>query len=113
MNTIITITRLTFQEAWRRWMVLTAVGLGLVFVALYGLGCWLIFNEVRREGGPLLLMQNFLLLAGFYVVHFMTVMLSIVASVDTIAGEISSHTIQTLVTKPVRRWEVVLGKWLG
>jgi ABC-type transport system involved in multi-copper enzyme maturation permease subunit len=53
------------------------------------------------------------MLAGLYVVHFLTVMISIFASVDTISGEIASHTIQTIVTKPVRRWQIVLGKWLG
>ncbi len=34
-------------------------------------------------------------------------------SADTLAGEISSGTIQTIVTKPLRRSDVVLGKWLG
>lgn len=29
------------------------------------------------------------------------------------AGEIASHTIQTIVTKPIRRWQVLAGKWLG
>ena len=32
---------------------------------------------------------------------------------DTLAGEISSGTIQTIVTKPIRRSDVVFGKWLG
>ena len=32
---------------------------------------------------------------------------------DTLAGEINSGTIQTIVTKPIRRSDVVLGKWLG
>jgi ABC-type transport system involved in multi-copper enzyme maturation permease subunit len=32
---------------------------------------------------------------------------------DTLAGEISSGTIQTIVTKPVRRSDVIFGKWLG
>jgi Cu-processing system permease protein len=41
------------------------------------------------------------------------VMMAVLTSVDTISGEIASGTIHTLVTKPVRRWEVVLGKWLG
>src|SRR4029079_2021195 len=57
--------------------------------------------------------HSLLMIAGLYVVHFLTVMLAIFASVDTIAGEITSHTIQTLVPKPVRRWQIVLGKWLG
>jgi ABC-type transport system involved in multi-copper enzyme maturation permease subunit len=32
---------------------------------------------------------------------------------DTLAGEINSGTIQTIVTKPIRRSDIVLGKWLG
>lgn len=34
-------------------------------------------------------------------------------SADTLAGEIGSGTIQVLATKPLRRIEIVLGKWLG
>jgi Cu-processing system permease protein len=30
-----------------------------------------------------------------------------------LSGEISSGTIQTLASKPIRRWEIVMGKWLG
>src|SRR5438105_1694759 len=70
---------------------------------------WLTFHEARRRR----MVLAALAMAGLYVVHFLTVMLAIFASVDTVAGEIASHTIQTLVTKPVRRWEVLLGKWLG
>ena len=32
---------------------------------------------------------------------------------DTLAGEINSGSIQTLITKPIRRSDVVFGKWLG
>jgi ABC-type transport system involved in multi-copper enzyme maturation permease subunit len=39
--------------------------------------------------------------------------IAVLVSVTTISGEIDSHTIETLITKPVRRWEVVLGKWLA
>ena len=31
----------------------------------------------------------------------------------SISSEIDTHVIDTIVTKPVRRWEIVLGKWLG
>ena len=57
--------------------------------------------------------SNFLLMAGMYVVNFLTAMMTVLTSVDTLSGEISSGTIHTLVSKPVRRWEIVLGKWLG
>ncbi len=117
MNNILTITWLTFHEARRRRMVLVALALGAAFLALYLLGFGLIdrelrLNEEESEMG-LRFGYNLLLMAGFYVVHFLTVMLAIFSSVDTVSGEIASHTIQTIVTKPIRRWQVLLGKWLG
>ena len=116
MNTIKTITWLTFHEARRRKMVLAALAMGGLFLLLYGLGVWLIDRNLKQS--PMSAVQlrftySLLQTAGLYVIHFLTVMLAIFASVDTIAGEIASHTIQALVTKPVRRWQIVLGKWLG
>ena len=58
-------------------------------------------------------MSNFLLLAGLYAVAFLSVAMGALLSADTLAGEISSGTIQTIVTKPLRRSDVVLGKWLA
>ena len=117
MRHIATITWLTFHEAWRRWMVLIALLLGAAFVVLYGLGFTLVNDDLHRSMpfGDALFPRayNFMLLAGLYVVHFLTVMLAVFASVDTVSGEINSHTIQTIVTKPIRRWQVLLGKWLG
>lgn len=116
MHIIWTVTRLTFHEAWRRRMALAAVILGILMLSLYSLGLWQINIQLQEEGPPPQLLPSiysFILMAGLYVVHFLTVMLAIFASVDTVAGEISSHTIQSLVTKPVQRWQVILGKWLG
>src|SRR3954469_20014756 len=115
MRAIATITWLTFHEAWRRWMVLAALLLGVAFVILYAVGLGLIKDSVGSNiPGPFREnAYNFVLLAGLYVVHFLTIMLAIFASVDAVAGEITSHTIQTLATKPVRRYEIILGKWLG
>ncbi|MGQ9893378.1 MAG: ABC transporter permease, partial [Roseiflexus sp.] len=115
MNAILTITWLTFHEARRRRMVLAALIIGALFVALFGIGVWLIAREMERNA-PLTIQRQvhgFLLIAGLYVVHFLTIMLAIFASVDTVAGEITTHTIQALVTRPIRRWQVLLGKWIG
>lgn len=116
MHHIFTITWLTFHEARRRKMALAALLIGIVFVSLYALGFWLIRRELLSNNMPAIgrsQIYSFLTIAGLYVVHFLAVMLAIFASVDTLAGEISSHTIQTLVTKPLLRWQIVLGKWLG
>jgi ABC-type transport system involved in multi-copper enzyme maturation permease subunit len=115
MRNIVTITSLTFHEAWRRRMVLLALVLGVLFLLVFGIGFWLIIGRMEPQQGEFQrrISYSLLQMAGLYVTHFLTVMLAIFASVDTISGEIASHTIQTIVTKPVRRWQVLLGKWLG
>lgn len=115
---VITITRLTFHEALRRKIVLAAVVLGVLFLVIFALGFHYVMADMEKQiyTGNLLAISeisNFLLMAGLYVVNFLTVMMSVLTSVNTLSGEISTGTIQTLVSKPLRRWEIVLGKWLG
>jgi ABC-type transport system involved in multi-copper enzyme maturation permease subunit len=112
------IARLTFKEAARRRILLAAVALGLAFVFIFSLGFYFINRDLAQSMGPRQLIEmnevrNFLLLAGLYVANFLTIMMTVLTSVDTLSGEIASGTIHTLVSKPLRRWEVVLGKWLG
>lgn len=110
------IARLTLREAASRKILWAALILGVAFLALYGVGAYFIQREIvlentaqpfRRE------MYNFMAMAGLYVVNFLVVMMTVLTSVDTLAGEIASGTIQAVVAKPVRRSEIVLGKWLG
>ncbi len=116
--TIFIIARLTFREAARRKILLAALLLGLVYLLIYGVGFYYVNQEANRsEFGPGLLelnqIRNFLFMAGLYVVNFLTVMMAVLTSVDTVSGEIASGTIHTLVSKPVQRWQIVFGKWLG
>ena len=116
--TTLVIARLTFREAGRRKILLAALLLGLVYLAIYGVGFYYVNQETTRsEFGPGLLelnqIRNFLFMAGLYVVNFLTVIMAVLTSVDTLSGEIASGTIHTLVSKPVRRWEIVVGKWMG
>ena len=119
MNAIMTFAWLTFHEARRRRIVQVALVLGVLFLALFGVGIDLIIHDQSAQfaaGASSLqatVTNNLLTMAGLYVVHFLAIMLAIVATVDAISGEIASHTIQTLTTKPLARWQVVAGKWLG
>ncbi|HUV92577.1 MAG TPA: ABC transporter permease [Anaerolineales bacterium] len=113
-----TIARLTFLEATRRKILLAALLLGLLFLIIYGLGFHFLIVEAEMSVGNNNLLQlneirNFLLMAGMFVVNFLTSIMIVLTSVDTLSGEISSGTIQTLASKPIRRWEIVMGKWLG
>jgi ABC-type transport system involved in multi-copper enzyme maturation permease subunit len=118
MPCTLVMARLTFVEAARRKIVLAALLLGLVFLIVYGLGLYFIHGEMVRAGdqaSPLVRNQlyNLLLLSGLYVVNFLFAVMAVLTSVDTVAGEIASGTIHALAAKPVRRWEILVGKWLG
>ena len=116
--TVFVIARLTFREAGRRKILLAALLLGMIYLVIYGVGFYFVNQDVANSQfttGLLELNQirNFLFMAGMYVVNFLTVAMAVLTSVDTLSGEIGSGTIHTLVSKPLRRWEIVLGKWLG
>jgi ABC-type transport system involved in multi-copper enzyme maturation permease subunit len=112
------IARLTFREASRRKIALTGFLLGLAFVLLFSVGFFYI-NQQRLTNTSfpgVIAMDEFfntLTLAGLYVVNFLIVVMAALVTADTLAGEISTGTIQSLATKPLRRSEIVLGKWLG
>jgi Cu-processing system permease protein len=117
MSTL-TIAFLTFREASRRKILLAALLLGVVFLLVYSLGFHFITVQVEKDLNSMRLLQlnemrNFLLMAGMYVVNFLAAIMTVLTSVDTLSGEISSGTIHVIVSKPIRRWEIVLGKWLG
>lgn len=110
------IARLAFLEARQRKLLWAVVLLGLAFLAVFGTGVYFMWRDVSQMSRGLaraLEPINFFLLAGLYGVDFLVVMLAVLTSVDAIAGEITSGTIQTIATKPLRRWEIVIGKWLG
>lgn len=120
-RTILIVSRLTFLETARRKVLWAALLLGVLFLAVYGLGFHFTYADMERSlqrtGGMgrvgVHATCDILTLAGLYVVNFLGVAMGILASVDTLSGEVASGTIQTIVTKPVRRWQVVVGKWLG
>ncbi len=114
MSGIGVIAALTCREAMRRKILIAAAVVGAAFLVLYGLGVYWVMREltiralmVRREA------VLFLATAGMYCVNWLTVLMAILTSVDTLAGEISSGVIQTVAAKPIRRWEIVLGKYIG
>jgi ABC-type transport system involved in multi-copper enzyme maturation permease subunit len=123
MKNIWILARMTFREATRRRIVLTGLVLGVCFLVVFSIGFHMILaaasEETASQGGETIarVMQmegiNFLLLAGLYAVAFLSIAMGALLGADTLAGEINSGTIQTIVTKPVRRSDVVFGKWLG
>lgn len=119
LHQIVVVTRLTFREARRRRLLWLGLGLGLAFVGLFSVGYYFAYQECLREDCMAVrsgfgdLFANMFLMAGLYVVNFLVVMVTVLTSVGTISSEIDSNTIHAIAAKPIRRWEIVLGKWIG
>lgn len=121
LHQILVITRLTFREARRRSLLWLGAGLGLAFVALFSTGFFFIHREAMREAaeagstpsGFEYFFFNMFLMAGLYVTNFLVIMVTVLTSVGTLSGDIESGTVHAIAAKPLRRWQIVLGKWIG
>jgi ABC-2 type transport system permease protein len=106
----------TFREAARKKILWMAFALGLAFLALFATGLHFQGEAVSRRGvAPLIRTEtlNAMMMMGFYAIDLLAVVMAVLTSVDTLSGEIASGTIQAIVTKPITRRQVLLGKWLG
>jgi Cu-processing system permease protein len=116
VNAVLAIAVLTMRELVHRKLAWVMLVMGALFLGVFGLGIWFINRELDSgmvglvTRTPILAM---LTTAGLYVGQFLVLALAVVASVDTLPGEIASGTIQTVASKPVRRSAIVLGKFLG
>lgn len=114
MRGFLTIARLTVHEAVRRRVLLAALAGGVAFLALFAVGFHFIDRDLQRNAAALLerrMVLNLFTIAGLFAVNFLGVMTAVMLPVDTLSGEIASGVMQTLASKPIRRAEIVLGKW--
>jgi Cu-processing system permease protein len=106
----------TFREAARKKMLWMALGAGGAFLILFGTGLHFQAKDFAAHGMSPILRREIsfaMVTMGLYAVDLLTVLMTILTSVDTLSGEIASGTIQAIATKPIPRWQVLLGKWFG
>jgi Cu-processing system permease protein len=107
---------ITFREAARKKILWTAFLAGIGFLLVFGIGLHFQVEDFRRTTVPPFLRYQILssmLMVGLYTVDLLAVVMTTLTSVDTISGEIVSGTIHAIATKPLARWQVLVGKWMG
>ncbi len=110
------ITKVTFREASRKKILWTAMLTGVGFLALFALALHFQISDFDARNTAQFIRYQILdamLMVGLYVVDLLAVIMAILTSVDTISGEITSGTIHAIATKPIPRWQIFFGKWLG
>lgn len=118
---VLTIAGASLREAWNRRLVLALVLLSLAFLGLYLYGAHVLNvrlverarNVGVHSGASLTLARHQMELFGMYVVDFLASFMAIFAGVGAIAGDLEDHSLQLVVAKPVRRWQVIAGKAVG
>jgi ABC-type transport system involved in multi-copper enzyme maturation permease subunit len=106
----------TIREAARRRILWAALAIGAGVLLLFGLALHFQVQDFDARGTlPFLRYQVFsaMLIIALYVVDLLAVLMTILTSVETISGEIDSGTIQAMAMKPMGRWQLLLGKWIG
>lgn len=102
---IFAISRLTFKEAIRRKALLVFV----VFAILFMFASWFLTGESHRPGMQMKVYVSFVLTAVAWLVLPVIMLLSCWG----LPEDIRLRSLHTVVTKPVRRNEVVLGRIIG
>ncbi|HWL08947.1 MAG TPA: hypothetical protein VNQ76_11100 [Planctomicrobium sp.] len=100
---IMAVATLTFKEAQRR----KAFMIGLLFLALFMFGGWFLGGAGSdRAAKPYVI---FVMTS----MSFLLIVMSLLVSCWGIPADIKARSLHTVVTKPVRRSEIVIGRMLG
>lgn len=116
MSRIAIMAAVTFREAARKrvlWMALVA---GIAFLALFAFALHFQVQDLAERHVRQIIQRqasNMFVMVGLYAVDSLVVVMTILTSVDTLSGEIGSGTIQAIASKPIRRSELLLGKFFG
>ncbi len=113
----LTIARFTIHEAISRRLVLAAAVLSLIFLGLYALGLSFLHTMQSQDStdspSDIAAVGTILTVLGLYAVHFLSSFVALFLTVGAISSEIDSGTLHAVLARPIRRADVVLGRWLA
>lgn len=111
ISPVFVIARLTVKEATRRWVFVGGLLLGAGMMALLAY----VFANVRRQGEflPAEIQASLIVHFGLVMTRFFSAVMAIALACGAIATELERGTLTLIVTKPIRRWQIVVGKWFG
>ena len=118
MQPALVIARLTIQEASRRRLLLALVILTLIVVGFSAWGFNKITTVTRSDGTTLppvqvaLITSQLLIVVTFMYSGVLALSAAVVAG-PLISSEVESGLLLSMLARPIRRSEVVIGKWLG
>ena len=118
MRTAWIVMQVTLREGLRRRLLLALFGLSVVAVALTAWGYSQLGNLPASRNGALKpaeiqLIASQLLILVMFMFSFVLALSAVFAAAPSVAGELESGEALAVLARPVRRRDVLLGKWLG
>jgi len=112
------IARYALQEAVRRRVILVVMFLTICFLGLYGLGCWVAFDEVTGVAAGTgvddrVLTGSTLLGLAMFTILFLGAVLAVFLTLGAVRGDAERGLLQPLVVRPVGRTSLLLGRFAG
>jgi ABC-type transport system involved in multi-copper enzyme maturation permease subunit len=113
---VIVIARLTIRELVRRRVVWVLAALSIVSVSLVGWGLERLVTLARADGvdelGIRIGVSQVLILIAF-MFSFVLAMTAAFVGAPAIGGDLESGVALAMLARPIRRADVLLGRWLG
>ncbi len=119
MGTLL-IARFTIQEAFHRWLLFAMLLLNILLLAVFALMLDSAYTSVAAravsQSDPQLELLKFSIsisILSVWAAYLLGGALTIVLTVAMTSGEVEAGTFAMIVSKPLRRAEIIFGKWLG
>ena len=124
MRSALLIAELSLREATRKRLVSVLLVLSALFVGFYLYGVYRLDLQLDEraaaaglDGRSLNSLSNagvmYATLFGMYLVFFLGALMSVLATVSAVSGDIENGVMQSVLARPVGRAGLVLGRWLG
>lgn len=109
-----TIIRLTFLEMRKKKILYLTLILTVIFLFLYGTAAKYAYESLPTDNAVVrFTIINQFLSMGMYVSGIITAFLAIFSSCGAISSEIENGTYDAVLSKPIARYEIVLGRFFG
>lgn len=108
-----TIVKYSFKEMFNKKALILVLLLTVAYLLLYGFGVREVYSHGNTKSFYFMMMVSQLISVGLYFGGFIIAFLVALSSVGAISGDIENGAMQAILVKPLKRWEVVMGKFLG
>lgn len=111
---MLTIMKMTFLEMRKKKVLYITIVMSIAFLAMYAFAAKFVYNSFdNTEAMFRFTISSQFMSMGIYVVSLITAFLAIFSSVAAISTDVENGNYDAILSKPIARREVILGRFFG